>query len=155
MRDRFVRGVGVDLKRGAERAHGGEGIAGSHLAGDNGLAGGIDHLFIQRHAGLEGQAERYHTCTITDSTVEVKTQRTRLSRYESRIQREYSRCLKDLQTLQAARKKKIIQTNLKSKLTRPPNTFRRFRHPRTTRFRRPHPRPGPAGCRTIRPRNIK
>src|ERR1022692_4726421 len=35
----------------------------------------------------------------------------RLSRYESRIQRDYSRCLKDLQTLQAARKnepKKIV-----------------------------------------------
>jgi hypothetical protein len=35
----------------------------------------------------------------------------RLSRYESRIQRDYSRCLKDLQTLQAARKKEINQTN--------------------------------------------
>ena len=41
----------------------------------------------------------------------------RLSRYESRIQRDYSRCLKDLQTLQAARKKEIIQTNPKSKVT--------------------------------------
>jgi len=30
----------------------------------------------------------------------------RLSRYETRIQREYSRCLKDLQTLQAVRQKK-------------------------------------------------
>src|ERR1022692_167859 len=37
----------------------------------------------------------------------------RLSRYESRIQRDYSRCLKDLQTLQAARKKEINQTNPK------------------------------------------
>ena len=41
----------------------------------------------------------------------------RLSRYESRIQRDYSRCLKDLQTLQTARKKEIIQTNPKSKVT--------------------------------------
>jgi len=41
----------------------------------------------------------------------------RLSRYETRIQREYSRCLKDLQTLQAARKKEIVQTNPKSKVT--------------------------------------
>jgi hypothetical protein len=41
----------------------------------------------------------------------------KLSRYESRIQREYSRCLKDLQTLQAARKKEIVQTNPKSKVT--------------------------------------
>lgn len=64
MRNRFVRGVGVDLERGAERAHGGESVAGAHLAGDHGLAGGIDHLFIQRHAGLEGQAERDHMCTI-------------------------------------------------------------------------------------------
>ena len=41
----------------------------------------------------------------------------RLSRYESRIQRDYSRCLKDLQTLQNARKKEIIQTNPKRKVT--------------------------------------
>src|ERR1017187_1009875 len=41
----------------------------------------------------------------------------RLSRYESRIQRDYSRCLKDLQTLQNARKKEIIQTNPKKKVT--------------------------------------
>ena len=41
----------------------------------------------------------------------------RLSRYESRIQREYSRCLQDLQKLQAARKKEIVETNPKSKVT--------------------------------------
>src|ERR1017187_7509532 len=45
-----------------------------------------------------------------------------LSRYASRIQRDYSRCLKDLQTLQAARKKEIIQTNPKSKVTPAPPT---------------------------------
>jgi len=43
----------------------------------------------------------------------------KLSRYESRIQREYSRCLKDLQTLQAARKKEIVETNPKSKVNPP------------------------------------
>src|ERR1039458_669294 len=37
----------------------------------------------------------------------------RLSRYESRIQRDYSRCLKDLQTLQAARKKKLTKRTQK------------------------------------------
>src|ERR1022692_1099351 len=41
----------------------------------------------------------------------------KLHRYESRIQRDYSRCLKDLQTLQAARKKEIVQTNPKRKVT--------------------------------------
>ena len=41
----------------------------------------------------------------------------RLSRYESRVQRDYSRCLKDLQTLQAARKKGEIQTNPNKKVT--------------------------------------
>jgi hypothetical protein len=41
----------------------------------------------------------------------------RLSRYETRIQREYSRCLKDLQTLQAARKKSIVKTNPEPKVT--------------------------------------
>jgi hypothetical protein len=41
----------------------------------------------------------------------------RLNRYESRIQRDYSRCLSDLQKLQAARKKEIVQTNRKSKVT--------------------------------------
>jgi len=43
----------------------------------------------------------------------------KLSRYESRFQREYSRCLKDLQTLQAARKKEIVETNPKSKVNPP------------------------------------
>jgi hypothetical protein len=41
----------------------------------------------------------------------------RLGRYESRIQREYTRCLADLQKLQAARKKEIVETNPKSKVT--------------------------------------
>ena len=41
----------------------------------------------------------------------------RLGRYESRIQREYTRCLADLQKLQAARKKEIVETNPKSKIT--------------------------------------
>src|ERR1017187_65188 len=41
----------------------------------------------------------------------------RLSRYESRIQRDYSRCLKDLQALQAARKNEINQTNPKKIVT--------------------------------------
>jgi len=45
-----------------------------------------------------------------------------LSRYESRIQRDYSRCLKDLQALQAARKKEIVQTNPKSKVNPPKPT---------------------------------
>jgi len=38
----------------------------------------------------------------------------RLSRYESRIQPEYSRCLKDLHTL--LRKKLLVETNPKSKV---------------------------------------
>lgn len=46
----------------------------------------------------------------------------RLSRYESRIQREYSRCLKDLQTLQAVRKKENGETKPKSKVTPGPST---------------------------------
>lgn len=41
----------------------------------------------------------------------------KLGRYESRIQREYSRCLADLQKLQAARQKKVVQTNSKSRLS--------------------------------------
>jgi hypothetical protein len=41
----------------------------------------------------------------------------RLSRYEARIQREYSRCLKDLQTLQAARKKSVVKTNPEPRVT--------------------------------------
>ena len=41
----------------------------------------------------------------------------RLGRYESRIQRDYTRCLADLQKLQAARKKEIVETNPKAKVT--------------------------------------
>ena len=41
----------------------------------------------------------------------------RLARYEGRIRSEYSRCLKDLQTLQAARKKSLVQTNPTKKAT--------------------------------------
>jgi hypothetical protein len=76
----------------------------------------------------------------------------RLSRYESRIQRDYSRCLKDLQTLQAARKKEIIQTNLKSKVTPV--------HPTAsgdsdTPEQPASADPTPAGCRKISPPNMK
>ncbi|MGA3040260.1 MAG: hypothetical protein ABSF54_05635 [Bryobacteraceae bacterium] len=40
----------------------------------------------------------------------------RLGRYESRIQRDYARCLAALQKLQAIRKKEIGETNPKSKV---------------------------------------
>jgi len=46
----------------------------------------------------------------------------RLNRYESRIQREYSRCLADLQKLQKMRQKEIVETNSKSKTTPVPPT---------------------------------
>jgi hypothetical protein len=71
MGDHFMGGVGVDFQRAAEHAHRWERIAGAHLAGDDRLSGGINHLLVQRHAGLEGQAERDHTCTITDSTATI------------------------------------------------------------------------------------
>ncbi|MGC9948689.1 MAG: hypothetical protein ABSF64_20165 [Bryobacteraceae bacterium] len=45
-----------------------------------------------------------------------------LNRYESRIQRDYSRCLRDLHTLQAARQKISVETKPKSKATPVPPT---------------------------------
>ena len=44
--DYFVGGVGVDLKRLAQRAHRGKGIARAHLARYHGLLGGIGGLFV-------------------------------------------------------------------------------------------------------------
>jgi hypothetical protein len=76
MGDHFMGGVRVDLQRAAEDAHRRKRIAGAHLAGDDRLPGGVDYLFVQRHAGLEGQAERNHMCTITGSTAEVKLKTT-------------------------------------------------------------------------------
>jgi len=46
----------------------------------------------------------------------------RLNRYESRVQRDYSRCLADLQKLQKMRQKEIVETNSKSKTTPVPPT---------------------------------
>jgi hypothetical protein len=43
----FVSGIGIDLQRFAEFAHGGEGVTGAHLAGDYGLFGGVDDLLVE------------------------------------------------------------------------------------------------------------
>ena len=66
----------------------------------------------------------------------------RLSRYESRIQREYSRCL----TNAASRAKNRNYPNEPKiqRNSRPPNTFRRFRCPGPARFRGPHTQIGRA-----------
>jgi hypothetical protein len=42
-----VSGIGIDLQRFAEFAHGGEGVTGAHLAGDYGLFGGVDDLLVE------------------------------------------------------------------------------------------------------------
>jgi hypothetical protein len=62
-------GVGVDVGFAAEGADGGEGVAGTKLAGDDGALGGVDDLLGDGEAGLELDAEGDHVCTITDSTV--------------------------------------------------------------------------------------
>jgi hypothetical protein len=49
----FVGGVGVDLEFGAEDTDGRERVAGAHLAGDGGFAGGVDDLLPDRCAGFE------------------------------------------------------------------------------------------------------
>ena len=72
MGDDFVRGIGIDLKGLAESAHRREGVAGTHLAGHDGLLSGIRGLLVKRDAGLKDQAERDHKCIITDSTVKCK-----------------------------------------------------------------------------------
>jgi hypothetical protein len=80
----------------------------------------------------------------------------KLSRYESRIQREYSRCLKDLQTLQAARKKEIIETNPKSKVT-PVHPVRSGDpdSPEQPASDAPTPAPAPPDAEKQRPPNMK
>ena len=68
LRHHFVRRIGVDLERLAQRAHGGKRLARAHLARDHRLLGGVDHLLAEGDARLKGDAERDHMCTITYST---------------------------------------------------------------------------------------
>src|SRR6185295_19667274 len=75
LRDDFVRRVGIDLERLAQRPDRREGLAGKHLPRDDGFLGGVDHLLGNRNAGLKGEAGRDHGCTITGSTVSVSRQR--------------------------------------------------------------------------------
>ena len=51
--ERFLHGVRIDLVLSAESADGGEDIARLQLTGDDRLARGVEHLFVNRHAGLE------------------------------------------------------------------------------------------------------
>ena len=60
LRDDLVRGVGIDFEFFAERADGGERVAGSHLARDHGLLGGVDHLLKERDARPELDTEGDH-----------------------------------------------------------------------------------------------
>ena len=72
LRNYFMRRVGVDLQFPAKSTDRGKGVAGPHLARDHRLLGGIDHLLINRDAGLKCEAERDHRCTITRSTPSCK-----------------------------------------------------------------------------------
>src|ERR1019366_154914 len=73
MGDDFVRGVGVDLERGAQGAHGRERVTRTQLTGYQGLLSGIYDLFVQRTSRPKRHPEGYHGCIITRSTVSVNT----------------------------------------------------------------------------------
>ena len=60
LRDHFVCGIGVDFEGFAESADRGKGLARAHLAGDDSLFGGIDHLLVKGHARPKRNAKRNH-----------------------------------------------------------------------------------------------
>src|SRR5262249_13100656 len=66
--DYFVSSVGIDFESFAESSNGRKRLAGSHLTGNHGFPSGVNHLFAQWDTRLKADAERYHVCTITDST---------------------------------------------------------------------------------------
>ena len=51
----LISGVEINLQFLAEGAKGRKAVAGAHLARDN-SRGGVDHLLMDRDAGLEGKA---------------------------------------------------------------------------------------------------
>ena len=68
---------------------------------------------VREGINLDGRADPLAWAFLTDRSSTLE----RLGRYESRLQREYDRCLANLQKLQAKRQKETVKTNPKSKVT--------------------------------------
>ena len=69
LRDDLVGRVRIDFQFLAQRADGRKRVARTHLPGDDGFLGGVNHLLVNRSAGLKRQAKWDHVCTITHSTL--------------------------------------------------------------------------------------
>ena len=64
-------GILIDFQAYTECPNGWKWVATLQLSRNDGFLSGVDHLFIQGHAGLKSKPERNHYRTITDITQAV------------------------------------------------------------------------------------